>query len=101
MNPGYPTHDEWAPKSADGSQKSVWGFGGYYEIMIDRALRHDDPEGFVRFMRMAELDDTAITFDGKSMEQYCDKYKSEECKKALHLLRSQKQIREMSAELRA
>lgn len=98
----YPTFEEWSPPKPDGSQqRSVWGFGGYYENMIETALRNDDPDGFVHFMRMAGLDNTSMTFDNKTMEQYCDKNKSVKCKKALGMLRAQKEIRELSAQLRA
>lgn len=102
MIQGYPTFEQWSPLDKAGIQhKSVWSFGGYYENMIDMALRKDDPEAFVHFMRAAGLDDKAMTFDNKTMAQYCDKYKSVKCKKALSVLKAQKEIRELAAELRA
>lgn len=85
---GYPTFEEWhGPLKTDGNHhKSVWGFGGYYENMIEMSLRKDDPVAFVHFMRLGGLDNSARTFDNKSMAQYCDKNKSKKCKAALSQL---------------
>ena len=81
--------------------RSVWGFGGYYERAIDTALRHDDPDGFVELMRAAELDASTLTFDGMTMEGYCNKRNAEKCKAALKKLQDQATIRELSAQVRA
>ena len=75
----YPARDS---RDKDGVP-GMWPMFGYVSNMVDLALLYDDPEGFVRFMREAGLDRTSRTFDGLSMERYCDKREAVKCKAAL------------------
>lgn len=84
----YGNPDEWCyskhPQTGEMThQRSVWGFGGWFSHQIDRALRDDDPNGFVDLMKAAKLDANSQTFDGRTMAQYCDKYGSERCRAVL------------------
>jgi hypothetical protein len=64
-----------------------YGFCGYLGAMVDLALRNDDPEAFIYFMRKACLDRTTTTLDNLSMESYCDKRTAKKCKRALGKLK--------------
>jgi len=63
-------------------------FLGYSSDMVNLALTRDDPIAFVHFMRMAGCDRHAMTFDGLTMERYCDKRGAARCKSVLSQLES-------------
>lgn len=95
----YPKLEDAPINPATG--KPHWPFLGYVSHMVDLALQRDDPEAFVGFMRQAGCDSDSLTFDNLPMERYCEKRGAVKCKEALSILKKQKEIRELSAELRA
>lgn len=64
----------------------VWPFIGYKSEMVHQAILRDDPDGFVGWMRESALDNTSKTFDGRTMQNYCEKYGAKKCAAALDQL---------------
>jgi hypothetical protein len=82
----YPKKEE-APINPNTKQPG-WPFLGYLSEMVNLALVRDDPEAFVGFMRDSGLDNTSRTFDGLTMDAYCEKRGAMKCKEALKDLES-------------
>jgi hypothetical protein len=72
------------PQTGERTQtRSLWGFGGWYSNAIDVALRNDDAEAFIYFVRESGLDKEFVTLDGSSAEQICNRRNAVKCKKAI------------------
>lgn len=79
---GYPTRESLDKDGVMG----MWPLFGYNSEMVNMALARGDAEAFVGFMAECGLGPDAITFDGLTMEQYCDKRNSPNCKAAIKAL---------------
>jgi hypothetical protein len=85
---GYPKFEDWAftgsvEKNNRTQTRGRWGFNGYYGDMIEMALRRDDPEAFLGFMRESKTGRNVKTFDEVPMDRHCERKNAPKCKAAL------------------